>query len=147
MPGSRLRLSGEAGLTLVEVVVALGILAVGVAALLSTFPLALSGVEAGHQSSTALFLAVQRLEEVKAFALSPEPARGFANLIAATFPDEAYATIAGYAAYRRRVSIVDAPAVAGTKMVQVTVSYRPMTDVGRAAGESAVSVSTLIASR
>jgi prepilin-type N-terminal cleavage/methylation domain-containing protein len=141
-------LRDRAGLTLVEILVALGILAIGLIALFSAFPVAFSGISSGRQSSTALFLAVQRLEEIKALAMSPDPAQGFANVIAANFPGEPYAAISGYARYRRQVTIADSPVVpANTKSVRVTVFYHPTTAAGGAVHETAVSVSTLIASR
>ncbi len=141
-------LSGGAGLTLVEIVIALGILTIGLTALLSALQFAFSGIHASGQASTAVFLAVQRLEEIKAFALSSELAKGLANVTSATFPAEPYATIVGYGSYRRHVTIIDPPAVpANAKGIQVTVFYRPITEGDLAAHETAVSVSTLIASR
>ena len=138
----------EAGLTLIEVVVALGILTIGLTALLSAFPVAFNGIQSGLQSSTAVFLALQRLEEIKAFAVSLNPAQGFANVTAGNFPAEPYSAIAGYAHYRRQVTILDSPTVpANTKVAQVTVFYRPITETGLSSHEAAVSVSTLIASR
>lgn len=140
-------LKDEGGLTLAEVVVALGLLSIGLTALIGTFPVAFSAIQSGRQSSTAVFLALQRLEEIKAFALSPDPAQGFTNVTPSNFPDEAYTAIAGYPHYRRQVAILDsAPVPANTKVVQVTVFYRPTVWVG-AVYETAVSVSTLIASR
>jgi prepilin-type N-terminal cleavage/methylation domain-containing protein len=147
---ARLRAWGRdrAGLTLVEVLVALGILTIGLTALLSAMPLGVGAIYSGRQSSTAVFLAVQRLEEIKAFAMSLDPAQGFANLTSRTFPAEPYTAITGYARYRRQVTIVDSPpAPINTKVVQVTVFYRPSAEAGLAAQEAAVSVSTLIASR
>lgn len=141
-------LMDQAGLTLVESVMAVGILALGLTALLSTFPLASSKIQSGRQFSTAVFLAVERLEAIKAFVASADPAQGFANATAANFPDEPYATIAGSAQYRRQVTILDSPAVpVATKVVQVTVFYQPISQGGLAAPETSVSLSTLIASR
>lgn len=141
-------LKGEEGLTLVEIVIAMGILAIGLTALLAAVPVAFSAIQSGRQSSTAVFLALQRLEEIKAFAASPDPARGFDNVTGANFAAEAYAAISGYSQYRRQVTIADsAPVPANTKVVQVTVFYRPATEMGLAANETAVSISTLIAWR
>lgn len=138
----------DAGFTLVEIVIALAILTIGLMALLSTFPVAFSAMHAARQSSTAVFLALQRLEEVKAFAASPDPLKGFDNVTAENFPAEPYAAITRYAPYRREVRIADAPPVpADTKVVRVTVFYHPTTDVGLGADETAVSLSTLIAWR
>jgi len=135
-----------AGLTLVEIGIALAILTVGLLALLATFPVAFNGIQAARQASTAVFLAVQRLEEVKAFAVSPDPTRGLANLTRASFPAEPYDSIAGYARYRREVAILDSGGdPADTRAVQVTVFYRVL--AGPAAPETAVSLASLIASR
>lgn len=141
-------LTDEVGLTLVEVGIALGILTIGLTALLSTFPVAFNGIQSARQSSTAVFLVLQRLEEIKAFAMSPEPTRGFANVTSANFPPEPYTTIPGYAHYRRQVTILDSPAVpADTKVIQVTVFYRLTPEASLARPETGVSLSTLIASR
>lgn len=142
------RLQDTGGLTLVEILVALGILTLGLTALLSALPVAFGGVSSGRQSSTALFLAVQRLEEIKAFAMSPDPSQGFANVTSPNFPPEPYALINGYTHYRRQVAIDDPPVVpANMKGVRVRVFYRPATPAGVVAHESAVSVATLIAAR
>ncbi len=138
----------ELGLTLVEVIIALGILSIGLIALAATFPMAFNTLQAGRQSSTAVFLALQRLEEIKAFAVSQNPAQGFANVTGAAFPAEPYDAIPDYPRYRRQVTIFDPPtAPANTKVVQATVFYRPITEAGLALSETAVSLSTLIASR
>lgn len=144
----KLRLQDTGGLTLVEILVALGVLTIGLMTLLSAFPVAFSGVSSGRQSSTAVFLAVQRLEEIKAFAMSPDPARGFVNVTSENFPAEPYTAISGYARYRRQIMVADSPVVpADTKGVRVAVFYRPTTAAGLAVYETMVSVSTLIASR
>lgn len=144
----KLRLQDTGGLTLVEILVALGVLTIGLMTLLSAFPVAFSGVSSGRQSSTAVFLAVQRLEEIKAFAMSPDPAQGFVNVTSENFPAEPYTAISGYARYRRQIMVADSPVVpANTKRVRVAVFYRPTTAAGLAVYETMVSVSTLIASR
>lgn len=138
----------ESGLTLIETVIALAILTVGLTALATTVPAAFKTLHIGRQSSTAVFLALQRLEEVKAFAASPDPARGFANLTGAAFPAEPYASIPDYPDYRRQVLILQPPtAPADTRVVQVTVFYRPIGEAGLGPNETAVSLSTLLASR
>lgn len=129
----KLRLQDTGGLTLVEILVALGVLTIGLMTLLSAFPVAFSGVSSGRQSSTAVFLAVQRLEEIKAFAMSPDPARGFVNVTSENFPAEPYTAISGYARYRRQIMVADSPVVpADTKGVRVAVFYRPTTAAGLA---------------
>jgi type II secretory pathway pseudopilin PulG len=53
------------GATLVEVLIAVGIIGVGLWALSAAIPLAAYGIQEGNQLSTATFLANQRLEQVR----------------------------------------------------------------------------------
>jgi len=59
------RHGAESGLTLVEVLMALPIMSIGLLALLSAIPLATYATQDGRQTSTATFLANQRLEQVR----------------------------------------------------------------------------------
>src|SRR5712691_802435 len=81
-PASRVRPSraSATGLTLLEVLFAMSLLTVGLLAIASAFPVAMSGVAQGNQQTTALFLAEQRLEEIKATA--------FASITSTNFPAE-----------------------------------------------------------
>jgi Tfp pilus assembly protein PilV len=141
-PESRAR-SGwtlDAGLTLLEVLFAMSLLTVGLLAIASAFPVAMSGVAQGNQQTTALFLAEQRLEEIKATA--------FASITSANFPAEGYGTIANGPGYRRAVTITSSPGgVANTVRVDVNVFYRPVMSFGVLTAERQITVSTLVASR
>lgn len=55
----------EQGLTLAEVLAALAVLSVGLVALISLLPLAAAGVHEGASRSEAVFLATQRLEQIR----------------------------------------------------------------------------------
>jgi Tfp pilus assembly protein PilV len=135
----------QAGLTLTEIVAAAAILTIAVFALLSAVISGFTDVDRGRQQSTAVFLAEQRMEEVRSFAMSLAAGQGFANLSSAAFPAQAYGSITGFGQYRRTVTVTDSPGgVANTKQVDVNVFYRPQTDRGMQ-GESSVLVSTLIA--
>ena len=113
------------GMSLVEVLVAAAILSVGVLAALSAMAVGFDGVEAAHRSSVALFLAEERLEEVRAFALGLPPEHGLSRLTSDRFPAEGYRTIPGRPGYRRVTEVTVAPeGLRGTRLVSVTVFYR-----------------------
>ena len=57
--------SDQRGMTLAEVLVALPIITIGLLALLSAIPLSTYATQEGRQTSTATFLANQRLEQVR----------------------------------------------------------------------------------
>ena len=61
----RRALSDQRGMTLAEVLVALPIITIGLLALLSAIPLSTYATQDGRQTSTATFLANQRLEQVR----------------------------------------------------------------------------------
>src|SRR5262245_42162064 len=97
------------GMTLVEVLVAIGIIGVGLAALASAIPISTYGIQEGNQLSTATFLANQRLEQVRNAAWSQNPALDELGISSSstsapqvsgttTFPDER-AVAAPYAQY------------------------------------------------
>jgi type II secretory pathway pseudopilin PulG len=65
-------------MTLIEVMLAVAIISIGLAALLSAIPIAAYGIQEGSQLSTATFLANQRMEQVRnatwSAAVPPPPA-------------------------------------------------------------------------
>jgi prepilin-type N-terminal cleavage/methylation domain-containing protein len=123
-------LAEEQGLTLAEVLAALTVLSIGLLALISLLPLAGSGVHEGAHRSGAVFLASQRLEQVKAAVGLAEgdvdPLSGVATL----FPDEPILA-APHGAFSRSVRIRDcglAPGcsgvnTSGVRQVSVVVTY------------------------
>jgi prepilin-type N-terminal cleavage/methylation domain-containing protein len=147
----------ERGMTLLEVLVAVGIISVGLVALSSAIPIAAYGIQEGKQLSTATFLATQRMEQVrnatwqaasdpgvvpqvlavdKLGVSGSETAAPVGDGGAVTFPDET-PVAAPYADYNRTVRITDCGAAgcagitnADLRQVTVTVTYRPMTGVG-----------------
>ena len=84
---------------LLEVIAAIAVVALGLTAFASGIPVAALAVSEGAQLSTATFLAVARMEEVR----GAQWHAGFAGLL---FPDEA-ALPDPYARYARRVRMVD----------------------------------------
>ena len=113
----------------------------------------IQGVETGRQQSTAVFLAQQRMDQVKAAALiATEPP--LANVTAAAFPAEPYGTIVDGAEvsparhrlrplcrHRRRCDSAQ-----GLR-VDVDVFYQQITARGVLATERSVRLSNVLTSR
>jgi hypothetical protein len=150
---------------LVEVIAAIAVVGVGLAAFASGIPVAAMAVSEGAQHSTATFLAAARLEEVRGAEWRAEPALdrlglSIGPLVAPqlngtiTFPDEA-ALANPYAGFARRIRILDCGLPPGCgaatspllRQVTVTVAYRPVTASGLAASDKSVSLTTLVAQR
>ena len=150
----------ESGFTLVEILVAVAILMIGLVAVMQWFPLGTAGVESGRRQSTGVFLAEQKIEQIKAWALStctgpPGCAvqQGFATVIKpggtcanAGNPcaDDAFNAIPGYPEYQRTVTINLGP-TGTTRLVRVQVQYRRVTGGAVLAGGQQVDFTTLIA--
>ena len=143
----------ESGFTLVEILVAVFILMIGLVAVMQWFPLGTAGVETGRRQSTAVFLAEQQIEQIKAFALSTAAGQGFANMPlcnpcagAAPFGPAPpnFNTIPGYPEYQRTVTINLGP-TGTTRLVRVQVQYRRVTGGAVLAGGQQVDFTTLIA--
>ena len=152
MPASRPRdkMTGAAGFSLVELLIATSILAVGLVAVAAGFQFATESVEAGRGHTVATFLAEQRIEAVKSLALLDWTDPRLATGVTA----EAYGAIPDAPGYRRDTQIADyggndcadaAPAVVACKRVRVTVRYRLLADgAGR---EQQVDLLTVLVAR
>ena len=148
----RFSFKDESGLTLVEILVAMAIIMVGLAAVMQAFPLGTQGMETGRRQSTADFLAEQKIEEIRAWSLAPPP-QGFDNMPicnpctgAGPFNLEGFNSIPGYADYSRTVIVQNGP-TANTRLVRVTLSYRRVTSAGVFTDGTQVSLETLIGRR
>jgi len=136
---------------LLEVIAAIAVVALGLTAFASGIPVASMAVSEGARLSTATFLAVERLEAVRAIGWRSGSAL---HDISLAFPDES-ALPAPYSAYSRQVRTVDCGAPPGCSAVTsplllevtVTVAYRPVTASGLGTADKAVSLTTLIAER
>jgi len=160
----------QAGMTLIEVLIAVAIVGVGLVALSAAVPLAAYAIHEGNRLSAATFLAEQRLEQARRapwqvgpacvddLGVSPSshvaPASSCAG--ATTFPDEPEVA-PPYAGFSRAVRIAGCDAggacngvvSADLRQVTVTVSYRPMTGAGLAPASraKAATVTMLVARR
>ena len=135
----------QSGFTLVELLVAVAILMIGLVAVMQWFPLGTAGVETGRRQSTGVFLAEQKLEQIKAWSLSTAAGQGFATVVqggACCLPD-AFNTIPGYPEYSRTVTI--ASPTLTTTLVRVQIQYRRVTAQGVLTSGQQVDIATLIA--
>src|SRR3972149_7060829 len=120
----------QSGFTLVELLVAIAILMIGLVAVMQWFPLGTAWVGTGRRQSTGVFLAEQKLEQIKAWSLSTAAGQGFATAVqggACWLPD-AFNTIPGHPEYSRTVTI--ASPTLTTTLVRVQVQYRRVTAQG-----------------
>jgi Tfp pilus assembly protein PilE len=170
-------LRNTAGMTVAEVIIALGVIVIGLLALIATMPLGTSAIAESNLKTTATFLAQQRLERLKnaqwtsaTDELGGAGSNGSAVVSVAGFadrwPDEAYNTVAEYPRFRRQVRIQDcsvAPRcvaavavpvpptpdpLATMRQVTVTVFFFPLTGPGTtSATEESLRLVTLIAQR
>jgi type II secretory pathway pseudopilin PulG len=162
----RLMKMDQAGMSLAEILVACGIIAVGLVGLLSVVPTASYGIQEGRQLSTATFLANQRLEQVRnaqwvaspvADTLGVSASASVAPVFGATttFPDES-PIAAPYSDFTRTVRITDCGVGlgcggvvnAGLRQATITVSYRASTATGVAAsGTTKSAIVTMLMSQ
>ncbi len=147
-PSAARRVRGTRGFTLAEVLIATAFIMVAFGSVGIGFLRGTSSVETGRQQTTALYLAEQRLEQIKAWSLSTVVGQGFSSVTAggACCGNEAYNTIASYGNYRRTVTVTSNGPT--TKVLLVSVFYFPVNPSGGHAGnERRVDVSTLITNR
>lgn len=148
-------LAEEQGLTLAEVLAALAVLSIGLVALISLLPLAGSGVHEGGYRSGAIFLAAQRLEQIRHAVGTASQENDPLLDTALRFPDEP-GLPAPYEPLSRTVRVRDCgitPGCAGARtpgvrQVTVTVTYPGPTSLGsQPTLRGAVVVSTYIGPR
>ena len=145
----------EEGFTLVEIIIACAIIGIGLVPVSWAFTMGIQGVETGRQQSTAVFLAQQRMDYVKAVALiAGDPPLQYVTA-AGAFPVEAYGAITGAERFRRTVTISPPfvgpagglPAGLQGVRVDVDVFYRPITARGVLTIERSVRISSVLAIR
>jgi type II secretory pathway pseudopilin PulG len=140
--------------------VAIAVLAIGLVAIGAGFQQATSGVAVGRGETTAVFLAEQRLEQLKAQALANFAA---VSLNAGTTTDYCAGSatcqatpIANVPSYTRTTTITDIANAAITgcpvtplscKEVRVRVTYRPVTSSGDLSTQRTVDVFATLSPR
>ncbi len=119
----------EAGLSLIEVVVAMLLLSIALLGLAVGFPSSLGAVYMGDRVSTAINLAQQTLEQMRNRRYTDT----IDDITTANFPEQDYGTIQNFSTFRRTVQIQNGlpqavctppPGTPCTKTVTVTVFYR-----------------------
>lgn len=135
------------GFTLAEVLIAVAVIAVGLAAIAMGFGIATTGVETGRQQTTAVLLAEQRMEQIRGRIVA-----SFADPAAAPgASDEGYDTIPNGASYRRQTLVADfdtdADGVADLKRITVDVYYRPLTERGLLQNERRITLVNIVSRR
>jgi prepilin-type N-terminal cleavage/methylation domain-containing protein len=143
---ARRLLESTDGMTLPEVIAALSVITIGLLGLMAAMPLSTSQIAEANRKTTGVFLAQQRLEQVKNSRWTSTPAvdtlgGGGSDGAAAVgqWPDEA--AVAGYPAFQRQVRIRDcsvapgcgiavAAVLASLRQVTVTVRFARMTGAG-----------------
>lgn len=120
---------GEAGLSLVELMVALLLLSVALMGLAAAFAPGRMAIQTGDQITTATFLARQVLEQMRNSAYDQDTDE---LINGATFPASTdYGSIPGYPQYRRTITFANNTPMAGTKTATVAVFYRDSSGVER----------------
>jgi type IV pilus assembly protein PilV len=120
----------EQGFTLIEVIVALGVLAVGIVGLSVVFPLAMRDVGKSGSTTKAVQLCQQKLEEFQMMAYdAPDLDQGYTH-------DDGTNPIDGV--YARTWEVTDDEPITGCKLVEVTVSWQ-------ARRQESVTISSVIA--
>jgi prepilin-type N-terminal cleavage/methylation domain-containing protein len=112
----------DAGMSLVELMVALMLLGVALMGLAAAFAPARMAIQQGDQATTATFLARRVLEDMRNRAYDQDTDE---LVNGATFPSStSYGSLSGYPDYRRTIAITDNAPEAGTKTVTVAIFYK-----------------------
>ena len=145
-----------AGMTVAEVIIALGVITVGLLALLASMPLSTSTIAESNLKTTATFLAQQRLEQIKNAQWCPTcgaagaavdtlggaGSKGTELETVAQWPDEDYGTIpvpgapncavndrSGGCRFRRQVRIIDCSVASCSGIATGTASANTLRQV------------------
>jgi prepilin-type N-terminal cleavage/methylation domain-containing protein len=144
----------QQGLSLTEVLAALTVLSIGLLAMISLLPLVASGVHHGAHRSGAIFLASQRLEQVKHAVGLADRDQDPLNAVASLFPDEPVLA-SPHESFSRSVRVRNCCTASGcagvqasgVRQVSVTVTYPTAAGQASPAGRGTVLLSTYIGPR
>jgi hypothetical protein len=149
MGTAKARFQDNAGMTVVEVIIALGIVTVGLVALIAAMPLSTSLIGESNLKTTGTFLAQQRMEQIKNAQWTAAPlvdnlggGGSDGTAAVAQWPDEDYDTIAfpgaancgatdrsGGCRFRRQVRISDCSVVSCSGIPIGTVNINTLRQV------------------
>jgi hypothetical protein len=148
---------------LAEVLVATAVLTVGLVAIATGFQYATSGVAVGGGESAAVFLAEQRIEQLRADAMRDFSAPSLGAGASTEYCTAAIITgrtsncrdaAGGGVSYVRRTTISDVVGATGCparplwcKQVEVRVGYRPVTSTGELNQAREIDVITVLGPR
>ena len=126
---------GEAGFTLVEVLVAMVLLTVALLGMLGLLTANLKGIERSENQTIASNLAIEKIEDLKMIAFNNFGDVNVSDSVAASDPItrlnvdqvEDYGFIANYGQFRREVYITDGAAPINSKDVGVVVLWKGVT--------------------
>ena len=144
--------TGPPGFTVLEVLVAMTLIAVGLLATMTAFQHGLRGIDSGGRESMATFLVEDKLEELKDLALldwaSPALTPGTQTEYCRP-PQSVCSTMPTPASLRRTTTIADGVGACPRpcKIVTVSVSYNPLTAVGQFDQERRVDAHTVFVPR
>ena len=126
----------DAGLSMVELMVALMLLGIALMGLAAAFGPGRMAIQQGDQATTATFLARRVLEDMRnrAYDLDTDELVNGATFPAAT----GYGGITGFPSYRRTITFANDTPEAGTKTATVVIFYRNSSGV-----EQSVTLSTI----
>lgn len=144
----------QEGLTLTEVLAALTVLSIGLLGMVSLLPLAAFGVHQGAHRSGAVFLASQRIEQIRHAVGLAERGHDPLSEAGVRFPDEP-SLPAPHEAYSRIVRVRECDlgpgcsgvSASGVRQISVTVTYPTPAGQALPAGQGSVVLSTYVATR
>lgn len=116
----------QLGVTIVELMVAMSLLAIALVGLAASFPYAMYGVLAGGFQTTASLLAQEAIERAKAadYAAIPSlPFDGSSGTLPTSCGSGNFRTVPGYAGFTRCVAVQPGVPTASTTTVTVVVEF------------------------
>jgi prepilin-type N-terminal cleavage/methylation domain-containing protein len=114
----------ERGVTLLELLVAMTLLAVALIGLAASFPLSMFGVTLGGYQTTATLLAQQSLEDARGRAYSNLTTVATGGSVCTTSGGGTFVSVTGYSGFSRCVSVETGVPIAGTSTVTVVVRFQ-----------------------
>jgi prepilin-type N-terminal cleavage/methylation domain-containing protein len=121
-----MRRLGQRGVTVVELLVAMLLLAIALIALAASFPYAMYGVLAGGFQTTASLLAQQAIERLEATdypSMASVSFDGSSGTLPTSCGSGSFRTVSGYAGFSRCVAVQTATPTATTTTITAVVEF------------------------